>query len=57
MMGATGAVARLIEFALAAPDAPVFQPALSPVSTWMSRPRALVEALAEPLTPSLRRGW
>ena len=54
LMGATGAVARLIEEALAAPDAPVFQPALSPVSTWMSRPKALVEALAEPLTPSPR---
>ena len=56
LMGATGAVARLIEEALAAPDAPVFQPALSPVSTWMSRPKALVEALAEPLTPSPRPG-
>ena len=52
LMGATGAVARLIEEALAAPDAPVFQPASSPVSAWMARPRALVEALAEPLTPS-----
>ena len=53
LMGATGAVARLIEEALAAPDAPVFQPpAASPVSAWMARPRALVEALAEPLTPS-----
>ena len=52
LMGATGAVARLIEEALAAPDAPVFQPATSPVSAWMARPRALVEALAEPLTPS-----
>ena len=51
LMGATGAVARLIEEALAAPDAPVFQPpAASPVSAWMARPRALVEALAEPLT-------
>ena len=46
LMGATGAVARLIEEALAAPDAPVFQPALSPVSTWMSRPKA----------PARRRG-
>ena len=56
LMGATGAVARLIEEALAAPDAPVFQPAASPVSAWMARPRALVEALAEPLTPSPARG-
>ena len=54
LMGATGAVARLIEEALAAPDAPVFQPAPLPVSAWMARPRALVEALAEPLTPSPR---
>ena len=58
-MGAGGAVARLIEEALAAPDAPVFNTDMeeadaieSPISAWMARPKALVEALAEPLTPS-----
>ena len=59
LMGAGGAVARLIEEALAAPDAPVFNADMkegnageSPISAWMARPKALVEALAEPLTPS-----
>lgn len=59
LMGAGGAVARLIEEALAAPDAPVFTTDMneaaaieSPISAWMARPKALVEALAEPLTPS-----
>ena len=59
LMGAGGAVARLIEEALAAPDAPVFNTDMkeaaaieSPISAWMARPKALVEALAEPLTPS-----
>ena len=59
LMGAGGAVARLIEEALAAPDAPVFNTNMkeaaaieSPISAWMARPKALVEALAEPLTPS-----
>lgn len=59
LMGAGGAVARLIEEALAAPDAPVFTTDIkeaaaieSPISAWMARPKALVEALAEPLTPS-----
>ena len=52
-------MARLIEEALAAPDAPVFNTDMkeaaaieSPISAWMARPKALVEALAEPLTPS-----